>query len=146
MDTTEARFLELIRRNGPRLWRIARVYGRRPADAEDLHQEILTQLWRSFPSFRGDSAVDTWVYRVALNTSLAHRRRQQARPEEPMDPAQERYAAAGPGMEERFEARRRLDRLYAAYTWTTSATGRWPRCWGSARRTWGCASTGFASG
>ena len=43
--------------------------------AEDLHQEILLQLWRGLASFRGDSAPGTWLYRVALNTALTWRRR-----------------------------------------------------------------------
>ena len=36
-----------------------------------LFQEISTQVWRSIPGFRGDSAVTTWIYRVALNTAIS---------------------------------------------------------------------------
>lgn len=39
-------------------------------DSEDLFQEILLQLWKSYPSFKGDSKVSTWIYRVALNTAI----------------------------------------------------------------------------
>ena len=39
-------------------------------DREDLKQEIIFQLWKSFPSFREDSKVQTWMYKVALNTAL----------------------------------------------------------------------------
>lgn len=40
-------------------------------DQEDLFQEIVFQLWKSYPTFRGDSMVSTWMYRIALNTALA---------------------------------------------------------------------------
>ena len=53
----------------PRIRQIARRYA--PADAvDDLTQEILTRLWRSWPRFRGDAAPTTWVYRVALNAAM----------------------------------------------------------------------------
>jgi RNA polymerase sigma-70 factor (ECF subfamily) len=40
------------------------------ADQEDLQQEIIYQLWKSFPRFKGDSKFSTWMYRVALNTAI----------------------------------------------------------------------------
>src|SRR5699024_1639630 len=39
-------------------------------DHNDLFQEITIQLWRAYPSFRGDSKFSTWMYRVALNTAI----------------------------------------------------------------------------
>ena len=53
--------------------RIARVYA--GDDIDDLLQEMLLQIWRSLPRFRGECAVGTWCYRVALNTALAWRRK-----------------------------------------------------------------------
>ncbi len=49
---------------------IARRYCR-TRDMEDLEQEILLQLWRSFESFNNHSNRTTWMYRVALNTSIS---------------------------------------------------------------------------
>jgi RNA polymerase sigma-70 factor (ECF subfamily) len=51
------------------------VYARDAEARKDLYQEIMFQLWRSLPSFAGASSIDTWVYRVALNTALTHARR-----------------------------------------------------------------------
>ena len=48
-----------------------RAYAFTPQDQEDLFQEIATQVWRSIPGFRGDAAVTTWIYRVALNAAIA---------------------------------------------------------------------------
>lgn len=55
--------------------RIARAYAGRHGEADDLYQEILLQVWRGLPSFRGEAAQSTWVYRVALNTALGWRRK-----------------------------------------------------------------------
>jgi len=45
-----------------------------PADAADLRQEILLQLWNSIPAYKGAARESTWIYRVCLNTALSWRR------------------------------------------------------------------------
>ena len=40
------------------------------ADAEDLFQEILIKVWNNLESFRAESTINTWVYRIATNTAL----------------------------------------------------------------------------
>ncbi len=37
----------------------------------DLFQEIVLQLWKSFHTFRGESKITTWMYRIALNTAIS---------------------------------------------------------------------------
>jgi RNA polymerase sigma-70 factor (ECF subfamily) len=81
----ETAFLELIQTYGPRLRRIAGSYAR-GAEREDLHQEILCQIWRSLAGFRGDAALGTWLYRVALNTALTWVRLRARRPLEVRGP------------------------------------------------------------
>ncbi len=66
-------FEALIARNRPRLWRLARSYARGDL-AGELYQEILMQVWRTLDRFQGQSNVDTWVYRVAINTALTYRK------------------------------------------------------------------------
>jgi RNA polymerase sigma-70 factor (ECF subfamily) len=73
----QARFLELLKANYGRWRGIARAYAGK--DAEDLFQEILLQVWRALPTFRDDSAMSTWSYRIALNTALSWRRSEQTR-------------------------------------------------------------------
>ena len=58
------------------LFKVARAYGSTHADREDLFQEIALQVWHSVDAFRGDAAVTTWIYRVALNTALAWKRKE----------------------------------------------------------------------
>jgi RNA polymerase sigma-70 factor (ECF subfamily) len=58
-----------------RIRQIARRYA--SADAvDDLAQDILVRLWRSWPRFRGDAEPTTWVYRVALNAAMTYVKRE----------------------------------------------------------------------
>jgi len=49
-------------------------------DRQDLFQEMFIQLWRSYPSFRGEARFSTWLYRIALNTAISDFRKQSRRP------------------------------------------------------------------
>jgi RNA polymerase sigma-70 factor (ECF subfamily) len=56
------------------LARVARSFAGSAAEAQDIEQEMMLQLWISLPSFRGQSKPSTWIYRVCLNTALTWRR------------------------------------------------------------------------
>ena len=58
------------------LIKVVRAYASSAHDREDLFQEILFQVWTSIPSFRRDSAVTTWIYRVALYSGIAWSRKE----------------------------------------------------------------------
>ena len=47
------------------------MYENDPDVRNDLFQEIVLQLWKSFPTFRGESKISTWMYRIALNTAIS---------------------------------------------------------------------------
>ena len=66
-------FESLIAKNSNTIRNIARSYTNFH-DYEDLMQEIYTQLWRSYSSFRGDSKFETWMYRIAINTAITFQR------------------------------------------------------------------------
>jgi RNA polymerase sigma-70 factor (ECF subfamily) len=53
------------------IFKIVRAYGNTAMDQDDLFQEISIQVWRSIPAFKNESAVTTWIYRVALNTAIS---------------------------------------------------------------------------
>ena len=72
----EAAFVQLIKDNKGILLKVSNVYSNNYEDQKDLYQEIVFQLWKSFDTFRGDSKISTWVYRIALNTSISHLRKQ----------------------------------------------------------------------
>ena len=71
----KSRFLELIEQNQDIVHKICCLYASNTHDRRDLSQDIICQLWRSYPSFRGDSKFTTWMYKVALNTALLNLRR-----------------------------------------------------------------------
>lgn len=65
-----------IEAHRPILFKVTRAYGSSHPDREDLFQEIALQVWHSVDAFRGDSAVSTWIYRIALNTAFAWARKE----------------------------------------------------------------------
>lgn len=50
--------------------KVCRMYCDDDEHRKDLFQEVLIQLWKSYPSFRGDSKFSSWMYRVALNVAI----------------------------------------------------------------------------
>jgi len=48
------------------------LYTNSKEDAEDLYQDIVYQLWKSLDTFRNESKISTWIYRIALNASITH--------------------------------------------------------------------------
>lgn len=69
-------FIDLITTHQGIIHKVCSVYCSNESDREDLFQDILLQVWKSFPSFKGDSKVSTWLYRVALNTAISLYRQQ----------------------------------------------------------------------
>jgi RNA polymerase sigma-70 factor (ECF subfamily) len=69
----ETVFQDIYRRNRWRLARICRVYAAGD-DGADLLQDIWIHIWNGLDRFRGEAQVDTWVYRVAVNSALMFRR------------------------------------------------------------------------
>ena len=67
----ETEFLELIHDNQKIIYKICRLYRDSREDQEDLFQEIVYQLWKSYPGFKRESKVSSWIYRIALNTAIA---------------------------------------------------------------------------
>jgi RNA polymerase sigma-70 factor (ECF subfamily) len=65
-------FLDTIKENERVILKLVRIYADQHEDQKDLYQEIIYQLWKSFHSFQRNSKISTWIYKVALNTSLAH--------------------------------------------------------------------------
>ena len=70
MQNKEETYKQIVNVNSERIHRICRYYNSNPEDQKDMYQEILVNIWKSLENFRGDAALSTWVYRVAVNTSL----------------------------------------------------------------------------
>ena len=52
------------------IFKVVRAYAFATTDQDDLFQEITIQVWHSIPSFRQESSVTTWIYRISLNTAI----------------------------------------------------------------------------
>ncbi|MEK6476441.1 sigma-70 family RNA polymerase sigma factor [Catalinimonas sp. 4WD22] len=68
-------FTHIISQHQGIIHKVCRIYRDTPEDREDLFQEILYQLWKSWPSFRGEARVSSWMYKVALSTAIARYRK-----------------------------------------------------------------------
>ena len=79
MVTRQRDFINLIRKHEGIIYKITRVYVDREEDQQDLYQEIVYQLWKSFDSFRSDAKWSTWMYRVALNTAISFLKRDKSK-------------------------------------------------------------------
>ena len=77
----ERDFLQIIKNNQGIIHKVCNIYCDDQEDRNDLFQEIVAQLWKSFPSFRQESKVTTWMYRVALNTAITSFKKQKRRPD-----------------------------------------------------------------
>lgn len=75
----EKQFLQLIHDHQGIIYKVSALYRDGKEDREDLFQEIVYQLWKSYPAFRGASKPSTWMYRIALNTAIAIYRKPQLR-------------------------------------------------------------------
>ena len=116
MPDRDTQFLTLVTQHRALLCKVCRAYARTPADREDLHQEILVQVWRALPGFRGDAQPTTWLYRVALNTAISFQRKQRTRRSYMVDaePLPDQWQATCPLPIDDLATREQLDRLYAA--------------------------------
>jgi RNA polymerase sigma factor (sigma-70 family) len=67
----ETDFIALIDQHQAIIHKICRLYRDTKEDREDLFQEIVFQLWKAAPTFRGEAKFSSWLYRVALSTAIS---------------------------------------------------------------------------
>lgn len=77
----EKEFLQIITENQGIIHKVCSIYCDLEEDRRDLFQEILVQLWKSYPSFRNESKFSTWMYRVALNTAITSFKKDKRQPD-----------------------------------------------------------------
>ncbi len=73
-------FIQLIKEQEKLVYKICHVYAAQPEDRKDLFQEIVIQAWTAYPRFSKQSKASTWLYRVALNTAINHKRKNTRHP------------------------------------------------------------------
>ena len=70
MKKLENKFTEVLEESKESIFRVCSVYSNNHDDAKDLFQEVLLNIWKSLPSFKDNSNISTWVYRISLNICL----------------------------------------------------------------------------
>ena len=88
-------FEEIVRRYQGRVFRLASRLTGSETEAADVLQETFLRVYRGLPSFRGASRFGTWLYRVATNAALAHRRARARRPAESLEAFLPRFDGNG---------------------------------------------------
>ena len=70
MDNKEQSFTRLVKEHKSTIYAVCYMFSKDSDEIEDLFQEILIRLWNGYDSFREESDVRTWIYRVSLNSCI----------------------------------------------------------------------------
>jgi len=76
----EVEFLDMLREYNRIIYKAASFYADENSTIDDLYQDVVLNLWKSFPDFRKESQLSTWIYRIALNTCVSFYRKNSRRP------------------------------------------------------------------
>ena len=63
-------FLNIVEENKKLIYKVSRIYCDSSIDKNDLFQEIIANLWKAYPGFKGNSKISSWIYKIALNTAI----------------------------------------------------------------------------
>lgn len=70
MNNLEEQFVDIVEQNQGLIHKVCHLYADTDVDKNDLFQEIVLQLWKAYPNYKGNSKLSTWMYRVALYTAM----------------------------------------------------------------------------
>lgn len=73
---TEQEFEMVIRRHKGTIYTVCYMFSSDKAEVADMFQEILINLWKGSGSFRGEASMNSWIWKVALNTCISYDRKQ----------------------------------------------------------------------
>jgi RNA polymerase sigma factor (sigma-70 family) len=76
MPQSKEDFLSIIDANKRIIFKICNSYCKNADDREDLAQEVIFQLWRSWSSFNANYKLSTWMYRITLNVAISFYRKE----------------------------------------------------------------------
>ncbi|MBW3470252.1 sigma-70 family RNA polymerase sigma factor [Arthrospiribacter ruber] len=82
--STDKAFINLINQNLGIAYKVSQFYFDDAENRQDAIQEMMYQLWKSYPSFDGRSKFSTWMYKVCLNTALTYLKSNKRNKNEPL--------------------------------------------------------------
>ena len=71
MDVKEQEFSKMVREQKSTIYTVCYMFSNDEDEVSDLFQETLINLWKGYESFRHESKLSTWIYRVAMNTCIS---------------------------------------------------------------------------
>ena len=71
MESSKEEFLEILSNYQGILHKVSLIYFRNKPEREDNFQEIIYQLWKSFPKLKNKNSIGSWIYAVSINTSIS---------------------------------------------------------------------------
>lgn len=71
----EGEFIKMIQQHQRLVYKVCSLYTADAEERKDLFQEILLQAWKSYPQYKREAAISTWLYRVSLNTAIGYKRK-----------------------------------------------------------------------
>lgn len=74
----EKAFMAVIEEHRRIIFKVSYLYALDQDDVNDLYQDIILNLWKSFSQFKGECNISTWIYRISLNTSISRIRKKPA--------------------------------------------------------------------
>lgn len=77
----EKEFIALVEEYKQVIYKVCYIYATDTENLNDLYQEVVINLWKAFPRFRGECKVSTWIYRIGLNTCISFFRKSRSKPE-----------------------------------------------------------------
>lgn len=77
----EKEFISLVENHKQIIYKVCYIYASDTENLNDLYQEVVINLWKAFPRFRGECKASTWVYRIGLNTCISFFRKSKSKPE-----------------------------------------------------------------
>ena len=78
MKTLELEFTQLVKEYKSTIYTVCYMFSDDSEEVNDLFQETLVNMWRGFESFKGQSSVATWIWRVSLNTCISGERKKKS--------------------------------------------------------------------
>ena len=81
MHELELEFAQIVKEHKGTIYTVCYMFSKDEAEVSDLFQDILVNLWKGFPKFRGESSAGTWIYRVSLNTCISAERKKKRKAE-----------------------------------------------------------------
>ncbi|MBO5785463.1 MAG: sigma-70 family RNA polymerase sigma factor [Bacteroidaceae bacterium] len=79
MENIELQFTRMVKEYRKTIYTVCYFFSKDTEEVNDLYQEILINLWRGFPNYRGESSLKTWIWRVSLNTCSNQERKKKSR-------------------------------------------------------------------